>query len=68
MACGIVVEAAHTLLNHRVAVKVLTMPCADDEVVERFLQEARVAANLPADHIVRVTDIASADCRQAVPS
>jgi serine/threonine-protein kinase len=55
---GIVVCARHRLLGERVAIKVLHPQYATNEqVVSRFFREARAAAKLQSDHIVRVLDV-----------
>jgi serine/threonine-protein kinase len=54
---GVVVQAVHAVLGHRVAIKVLTVAGADETAVERFVQEARIAAHLPSEHVCRVTDV-----------
>jgi serine/threonine-protein kinase len=58
-AAGDVYEALHLGLNARVAVKVLR-PGAPETVDirrKRFMREARVAARIRSDHVVRVFDI-----------
>src|SRR5258708_5820034 len=55
---GIVVLAHHEELDHRVAIKVLIGELTDNpELVARFTREARSAAKLQSDHVVRVTDV-----------
>ncbi len=55
---GSVYEALHTGLGSRVAVKVLHPELARRAgLVERFLQEARVAAQIRSPHVVHVTDV-----------
>ncbi|UQA55566.1 serine/threonine-protein kinase [Polyangium aurulentum] len=55
---GVVVEATHVALEQRVAIKLLHGPAASSpDVVTRFLREARVAAKLASEHVVRVTDV-----------
>jgi eukaryotic-like serine/threonine-protein kinase len=55
---GSVFEAHHTALGTRVAIKVLHPELARRTgLVERFLQEARVAAQIRSPHVVQVTDI-----------
>ncbi len=55
---GVIVEAENVALGQRVAVKFL-LPEMESrpEVIERFLREARAAARLRSDHVVRVFDI-----------
>jgi serine/threonine-protein kinase len=58
-AAGDVYEALHLGLNSRVAVKVLRpgAPETADIRRKRFMREARVAARIRSDHVVRVFDI-----------
>ncbi len=58
-AAGDVYEALHLGLNSRVAVKVLRpgAPETSDIRRKRFMREARVAARIRSDHVVRVFDI-----------
>jgi serine/threonine-protein kinase len=59
---GIVLLATHLKLERRVAVKVLR-PAAKSrpQVVERFAREARAAARLRNEHVVRVLDVDETD-------
>ena len=55
---GAVYEAQHDMLGTRVAIKVLHPElAARTNLVERFLQEARVSAQIRSPHVVQVTDI-----------
>ncbi len=55
---GSVFEAHHEMLGTRVAVKFLHTELARHPgLSERFLQEARVAAQIKSPHVVQVTDI-----------
>jgi serine/threonine-protein kinase len=55
---GSVYEAQHTVLGTRVAVKVLHPDLVRRTgLVERFLQEARVAAQIRSPHVVQVIDV-----------
>jgi serine/threonine protein kinase len=55
---GSVYEAEHTVLGTRVAIKVLHPELARRTgLVERFLQEARVAAQIRSAQVVHVTDV-----------
>lgn len=55
---GVVVEATHVTLEQRVAIKVLNSELArSQEIVARFLREARIAARLSSPHVAKVTDI-----------
>ncbi|WP_437806595.1 protein kinase domain-containing protein [Sorangium sp. So ce1078] len=53
---GMVVAAMHQQLQQRVAMKFL-LPGATQEVVHRFLREARAAVRLKSEHVARVTDV-----------
>ena len=52
---GVVAQALHVGLNQVVAIKFMTD--ATDENAERFLREARAAAQIRSEHVVRVTDV-----------
>src|SRR5690606_6138867 len=55
---GVVVEAAHIALGHRVAIKfLLPEACNHPGAVERFLREARAAVQIQSEHVARVSDI-----------
>ena len=55
---GSVYEGLHLVLATRVAIKVLHPDLARRTgLVERFLQEARVAAQIRSPHVVQVTDV-----------
>jgi eukaryotic-like serine/threonine-protein kinase len=59
---GVVVEATHVQLDTRVALKFLNAKAAADAtIVERFLREARAAAQLRSEHIARVLDVGEVD-------
>jgi serine/threonine-protein kinase len=54
---GVIVEATHVQLGTQVAIKILRAnPSEKPEVAERFLHEARAAAQLKNEHICRVHD------------
>ncbi|WP_437978035.1 serine/threonine-protein kinase [Sorangium sp. So ce295] len=53
---GVVVAALHEKLHQRVAIKLLH-PGANDEMVERFVREARAAVRLKSEHVARVLDV-----------
>ncbi len=56
---GIVVAAEHLQLGQKVAIKVLLPSELTEEphAVARFLREARAAAGLTSDHVVRIYDV-----------
>jgi serine/threonine-protein kinase len=55
---GLVVAATHLQLDQPVAIKFMSPLLADDGAnVRRFLQEARAAAKLRSEHVVRVHDV-----------
>jgi serine/threonine-protein kinase len=55
---GAVVAARHLRLDQTVAIKVLLPEVLeDDDMVTRFEREARAAAKIKSDHIVRVNDV-----------
>jgi serine/threonine-protein kinase len=59
---GVVVEATHLQLGTRVAIKVLRKEALDEPtMLERFLREARSAAQLRGEHVCRVTDFGTTD-------
>jgi serine/threonine-protein kinase len=61
-AMGVIVEATHIQLGTLVAVKILRPDYADRAAVaERFLREARAAAQLRGEHICRVHDYGAMD-------
>jgi len=55
---GAVYAATHVQLGHRVALKVMSPTLASTaEAVSRFLNEARAAAHIASEHVVRVSDV-----------
>ncbi|MBK8257305.1 MAG: protein kinase [Polyangiaceae bacterium] len=59
---GAVVAATHTQLDQRVAIKfLLPAMLGSKEVVERFQREARAAAKIKSEHVVRVSDVGTLD-------
>lgn len=59
---GVVVAARHRDLQEVFAIKfLLPEALADDSAVERFLREARSAARLKGEHVVRVHDVGRLD-------
>ena len=59
---GIVVAAHHIELDQKVAIKFLLDDLSDNqEGAERFRREARAAAKIQSDHVVRVIDVGLLD-------
>ena len=60
---GVVLEATHTGLGQRVAIKMLSgiAPGQLREARARFRREARIAAQLTSDHIARVVDLGESE-------
>ncbi|HET9621994.1 MAG TPA: serine/threonine-protein kinase, partial [Kofleriaceae bacterium] len=59
---GLVAVATHLHLDQPVAIKVVRDPMlGNDEVVERFLREARASARLRSDHVCKVSDVGQLD-------
>ncbi|HEY8040410.1 MAG TPA: serine/threonine-protein kinase, partial [Polyangiaceae bacterium] len=55
---GAVVAARHLQLDERVAIKfLLPAMLAHDEIVQRFLREAKAAIKIRSEHCVRVLDV-----------
>ncbi len=55
---GIVVAAEHVQLEQKVAIKLLLPEIlSNQEVVQRFLREARASARIQSEHVVRVFDV-----------
>ncbi|HEY3234320.1 MAG TPA: serine/threonine-protein kinase [Polyangiaceae bacterium] len=55
---GVVVEARHLQLGQSVAIKLLSVEDSRrTEATARFLREARAAAGLQSDHVVRIYDM-----------
>jgi eukaryotic-like serine/threonine-protein kinase len=55
---GVVVAADHLILGERVAIKFLLPEAAvNDDIVSRFLREARAAARIQSRHVARVMDV-----------
>jgi eukaryotic-like serine/threonine-protein kinase len=55
---GVVYEAVHLALGHRVALKFLAEDSVHSEaVVARFVREARAGANIASEHVARVFDL-----------
>jgi serine/threonine protein kinase len=57
---GVVLAARHLQLDERVAIK-LMLPevAANADAVARFVREARAAAKIRSEHVVRVSDVSS---------
>ena len=65
---GLVLEARHTKLGHRVALKLLLAEFMDrPDALARFEREARAAALLRSPHVVRVLDVDNDNARGGVP-
>ncbi|MBA3452798.1 MAG: serine/threonine protein kinase [Deltaproteobacteria bacterium] len=59
---GAVYEATHTIINKRVAVKVLLEKYAQREaLVKRLKQEAQLASSVDNEHIISVTDFGTTE-------
>ena len=59
---GAVLAATHATLGHPVAIKVmLPEAVAHEGAQDRFLREARAAAHLTSEHVVRVFDVGTLD-------
>ncbi len=59
---GVVVVARHRELGQRVAIKYLREPSRTiGAAVERFRREARIAAQIRSEHVVRVQDVGDVD-------
>ena len=55
---GVVVEARHTQLDDRVALKFLLPEySANPDAAARFLREARAAVKIKSPHVARVSDV-----------
>jgi serine/threonine-protein kinase len=55
---GIILVAHHLQLDQRVAIKVLRAHVlGDPDIVARFTREARIAAKIKSEHVVRVIDV-----------
>jgi serine/threonine-protein kinase len=58
---GCIFEASHVLLAERVAIKILSPERREPEGVARFFREAKAAASLHNEHVVRVVDFGEAE-------
>ena len=59
---GLVVEARHIALDERIALKFLLPEYAQHpEAAPRFMREARIAAKIKSEHVVRVSDVGTLD-------
>jgi serine/threonine protein kinase len=55
---GVVYQARHLLIEKKMAVKVMSQEiAAKPEIVKRFYNEAKTAANIGHDHIIEITDM-----------
>jgi serine/threonine-protein kinase len=62
---GVVVEALHEELDQRVAIKLMAREAAENaEWATRFSREARAAARIKSDHVVRVSDVGKLETGQ----
>jgi serine/threonine-protein kinase len=61
---GVVVEAMHTTLDERVAIKFLRPDVVDEqETRSRFFREARACIKIRSEHVVRVLDVGELESR-----
>ena len=58
---GAVYAAEHEILKQRVAVKLLLSAASNPEGLQRFINEARAAAQLDSEHVTRVMDMGALD-------
>ncbi len=58
---GVVLAARHVELGELVAVKMLRLASGDGRAFERLRREARAAAKLRGEHVVRVMDVGTLD-------
>src|SRR6187455_2666540 len=59
---GVVVAAIHVQLGQRVALKLLRPELLEHPAASlRFMREARAAAQIQSEHVVRVMDVGSLD-------
>jgi serine/threonine-protein kinase len=60
---GLVVSARHIAMGHRLAIKILRLDNVNEadsrDAVSRFFREARAAARIESEHVVRVIDVAA---------
>jgi serine/threonine-protein kinase len=57
---GVVVGATHLQLDKRIAIKFMSpLLLYNEDGLQRFMQEARLAARIQCEHVVRVFDVAS---------
>jgi serine/threonine-protein kinase len=56
-ARGLLVEAVHTELEQRVAIRVLSPALLDEKEVGLFRREARLLAKLESEHAARILDV-----------
>jgi eukaryotic-like serine/threonine-protein kinase len=54
---GVVMAGEHITLGQKVAFKFLKPGASEADVVERFVREARAAARIDNEHVVRVSDV-----------
>jgi serine/threonine-protein kinase len=59
---GVVVAATNTLIDQRVALKfLLPQAVTGTDTVQRFIREAKAAARIQSEHVVRVLDVGTLD-------
>jgi eukaryotic-like serine/threonine-protein kinase len=57
---GVVIGAVHVQLDQRVAIKFMSpLLLSSRDGVERFVREARLAARIQCEHVVRIFDVAT---------
>src|SRR5438067_1353319 len=62
---GVVIEAVHEELDQRVALKLMAEhAAANAEWAARFTREARLAARIKSEHVVRVFDVGKVETGQ----
>ncbi|MBI4954591.1 MAG: serine/threonine protein kinase [Myxococcales bacterium] len=54
---GLLLDAAHTEFDQRVAIRVISPQLSDEKEVERFRREARTLAKLESEHVARIIDV-----------
>src|SRR5882757_5403908 len=63
---GVVVSAMHLELDKRVALKfLLPQAAASDELIGRFMREAKASVKLPGAHVAQTLDVGRMDAGRA---